>query len=193
MSQFINFNKINNSLGKVQSIKIGVISDTHIPDRGEHIPEIVLQAFKQVDLIIHAGDIVSLGVIDELKSVCAKVVAVVGNMDQEAVRKKYPVKQVLEILGHRVGLMHGVGSAVNLPQLLKDVFKDDDCDLIIFGHSHKPMNERIGGVLFFNPGTATDLTAEYNSYGIIALKERVANPHPASDGQNEIEAEVIKI
>ena len=193
MSQFINLNKINNSLDQVQSIKIGVISDTHIPDRSEHIPGIVLDVFKQVDLIIHAGDVVSLGVIDELKSVCAKVVVVVGNMDQDAVRKKYPVKQVLEILGHRVGLMHGVGPALYLPQLLKDVFKDDGCDLIIFGHSHKSMNERIDGVLFFNPGSATDLTAEYNSYGIIKLKERLVNPHLALGGQNEIEAKVIKI
>ncbi|MHB8154994.1 MAG: metallophosphoesterase family protein [Candidatus Omnitrophota bacterium] len=193
MSQFINFNKINDSLDQVHSIKIGVISDTHISDRSEHIPGAVLNAFKQVDLIIHAGDIVSLGVIEELKSICAKVVVVVGNMDQEAVRKKYPLKQVLEVLGHRVGLMHGVGPALNLPQLLKDVFKDDNCDLIIFGHSHKPMNERIGGVLFFNPGSATDLTAAYNSYGIIELKERLVNSHLAFDSQNEIKAEVIKI
>ncbi|MFH0918110.1 MAG: metallophosphoesterase [Candidatus Omnitrophota bacterium] len=174
-------------------MKIGVISDTHISDRGVHLPQVVLDAFKQVDLIIHAGDIVSLGVIDELKSVCEKVVVVVGNMDQDAVRKKYPVKQVLEILGVRVGLMHGTGPALNLPELLKDAFRQDDCDLIIFGHSHKPMNERIGGVLFFNPGSVTDLTAAYNSYGIIELKERLINSGLPVDGQSAIEAKVIKI
>ena len=188
-------------------MKIGVISDTHIPDRGAHIPTVVLDAFRQVDLIIHAGDLVSLGVIDELKSVCAKVVVVAGNMDQQAVKKKYPLKQVLEILGYRVGLMHGAGPAVNLPELLKDVFKEDNCDLIIFGHSHKAMNERIGSVLFFNPGSATDLTGEYNSYGIIELKERLLNPGLAADSQrpegpglpsfrqsqNMIEAKIIKI
>ena len=176
-----------------QSIRIGVISDTHIPDGGMHIPGKVLNAFKQVDLIIHAGDIVSLGVIDELKSVCAKVVVVVGNMDQEEVKKKYPLKQVLEILGHRVGLVHGAGFALNLLQLLKDTFRLDNCDLIIFGHSHKPMNERIGGVLFFNPGSATDLSAAYNSYGIIELKERLANPGLLADDQSLIEAKIIKI
>jgi putative phosphoesterase len=174
-------------------MRIGVISDTHIPDRGEHIPQVILDAFKRVDLIIHAGDIVSLGVIDELKSVCAKVVVVVGNMDQEAVRKKYPVRQVLEILGQRVGLMHGAGSAANLPEMLKDAFKGDDCDLIIFGHSHKSMNERIGKVLFFNPGSPTDLTAAFNSYGIIELKEKPANPDISADKQSEIEANVIII
>jgi putative phosphoesterase len=192
-SQPLSFNKINNSLNQVKSIKIGVISDTHIQDKSEHIPQVVLNAFKQVNLIIHAGDMVSLGVIDELKSVCAKVVVVVGNMDQDAVRKRYPVKQVLEILGQRVGLMHGAGPVLNLPELLKDAFKEDDCDLIIFGHSHRPMNERIGGVLFFNPGSAMDLTVAYNSYGIIELKEKLSPSGLMSDGQSIIEARIIKI
>ncbi|MBU4251497.1 MAG: metallophosphoesterase [Candidatus Omnitrophica bacterium] len=191
MSQAINFS--DNLPDQVNSAKIGVISDTHILDKGGHIPGVVLDAFKHVDLIIHAGDIVSLGVIEELKSVCAKVVAVAGNMDQEAVRKKYPVKQVLEILGVRVGLMHGAGPALNLPELLKDAFREDNCDLIIFGHSHKPMNERIGGVLFFNPGSATDFSAAYNSYGIIKLKKRLTPPGQESDSQSEIEAKIIKI
>jgi putative phosphoesterase len=119
--------------------------------------------------------------------------AVAGNMDQEAVRKKYPVKQVLEILGKRVGLMHGAGPALNLPELLKDAFKEDDCDLIIFGHSHKPMNERIGKVLFFNPGSASDLSAAYNSYGIIELPKRSSSAGQSDKGLNEIEARIIKI
>jgi hypothetical protein len=174
-------------------VKIGVISDTHIPDRSEHIPQVILDAFKQVDLIVHAGDLVNLGVIDELKSVCSKVVVVVGNMDQEAVRKKCPVKQVLEILGYRVGLMHGAGPALKLLELLKDVFKEDDCDLIIFGHSHKSLNEKIGKILFFNPGSAMDPAARDNSYGIIELKEKSVNSGLSDDGQNGISAKIIKI
>lgn len=193
MSQVRNPGKINNSVDRLQSARIGVISDTHIANKGEHVPQVVLDAFKRVDLIIHAGDIVSLGVIDELKSVCAKVVVVAGNMDQEAVRKKYPLKQVLEILGHRVGLMHGVGPALNLPQLLKKAFQEDNCDLIIFGHSHKPMNEKIGMALFFNPGSATDPTAVYNSYGIIELKKRLPDSDCLADSQSGIEAKIIKI
>ena len=192
-SQVINFSEFNSSLDHSNVVRIGVISDTHIPDRGKHIPQVILDAFKHVDLIIHAGDIVSLGVIDELRGVCSKVVVVAGNMDQEAVRKKYPEKQILEIFGKRVGLMHGSGPALNLPELLKDAFKEDNCDLIIFGHSHKPMNERIGGILFFNPGSATDFSSAYNSYGIIELKKRLANPGEAPDRQSEIESKIIKI
>ena len=174
MSRMMGF---DNSKG----IKIGVISDTHIPDRCAHIPAVILGVFKNVDLIIHAGDSVNLAAIEELNSVCPKVMVVAGNMDQEAVRKKFPAKQVFEILGHRIGLMHGCGAPANLPEVLKDAFKTDGCKIIIFGHSHKPMNEYIEGVLFFNPGSATDPGAECNSYGIIELKK------------NKIDAKIIKI
>ena len=176
-----------------KNVKIGVISDTHISDGQGHIPQAVLDAFKNVDLVIHAGDIVNLKGIEELKAICSRIEVVAGNMDQEAVKKKYPVKQVLEILGYRVGLMHGVGAPAGLPELLKDAFKEDRCDLIIFGHSHKPMNELIGGVLFFNPGSATDPAAVYNSYGIIELRKRPENTDQSAANQNNIEARIIKI
>ncbi len=189
MSLIINFNKVNSS----DCVRIGVISDTHIASKNEHLPQVVLDIFKHVDLIIHAGDIVNLGVIDELKGICPKVVVVAGNMDQEAVKKKYPVKQVLDIFGYRVGLMHGAGPELNIPQLLKDVFKKDNCDLIIFGHSHKPMNKRIDGVLFFNPGSATGFTVAGNSCGIVELKKRQTGLGLVCNSQSEIEARVIKI
>jgi hypothetical protein len=154
-------------------LKIGVISDTHIANKYEHIPGIILDVFKQMDMVIHAGDMVDLRVIDELKSACPKIVAVAGNMDQDAVKKKYPLKELIEVSGYRIGLMHGRGPALNLVETLKDTFKEDSPNIIIFGHSHKPMNEFIGGVLFFNPGSATDLSAEYNSYGIIEINEGI--------------------
>ncbi len=150
-------------------MKIGVISDTHIANKSEHVPQIVLDVFRKMDMVLHAGDMVDLRVIDELKSACPKVVAVAGNMDQEAVKKKYPVKEIIDVLGRKVGLMHGGGAPANLLQLLKDAFKEDKPDVVVFGHSHKPMNEFIDGVLFFNPGSATDFSAEYNSYGIIEI------------------------
>ena len=154
-------------------MKIGVISDTHIAHKSEHVPGIILDVFKQMDMVMHAGDMVDLRVIDELKSVCPKVVAVAGNMDQEAVRKKYPEKEVLEISGYKIGLMHGCGSPLSLVELLKNAFKEDKPNIIVFGHSHKPMNEFIDGVLFFNPGSATDFTVDYNSYGIIEINEGI--------------------
>jgi len=154
-------------------VKIGVISDTHIQNRNEHVPRIILDVFRQMDMVFHAGDMVDLRVIDELKSACPKVIAVAGNMDQEAVRNKYPTKEIIEVMGYKIGLMHGCGSPLNLVEVLKNAFKEDKPDIIVFGHSHKPMNEFIDNVLFFNPGSATDFTAEYNSYGIIELDKGI--------------------
>lgn len=174
-------------------MRIGVISDTHIPDKCEHIPEAVLNAFKRVDMVMHAGDMVDLGAIDELKLVCPKVVAVVGNMDSQATRKKFPVKQIFEISGFKIGLMHGYGAPADLIKVLKDAFKNEHPDAIIFGHSHKPMNEVIDGILFFNPGSATDFSPGCASYGIIEISSRPkASDKPQGDGL-AIDAKIIKI
>ena len=154
-------------------MKIGVISDTHIPDKCAHIPEHVLNAFKSVDMVIHAGDILSLKAIEELKSVCKRVSVVAGNMDGLEVRKRYPQKDIFNIDGVRIGVAHGSGAPINLIALLKDIFESDNCDIIIFGHSHKPMNEKIGSILFFNPGSATDNLTEDPTYGIIEINRTV--------------------
>lgn len=163
-------------------MKIGVISDTHIPDKCEHIPKTVLNAFKHVDMIVHAGDMVDLDAIDELKSACPKIVAVAGNMDSQRIMKKFPVKQVFEISGSKIGLMHGSGAPINLIKVLKNAFKNERPDIIIFGHSHKPMNEVIDGILFFNPGSATDFSSGQASYGIIEINDALT-----------IDAKIIKI
>lgn len=151
-------------------MRIGVISDTHIPDRAKEIPKKALQEFKKVDMVIHAGDLVSMYVLDELNTVCKNVKAVHGNMDPEDVRKSLPEKQIIKIGKYTIGLTHGFGAPKNLIENLTPYFKDDKVDVIIFGHSHNPVNETKGGILFFNPGSATDkIFSEYNSFGIIEI------------------------
>lgn len=155
-------------------MKIGVISDTHIPDRADSIPKVVLEAFKGVDMIIHTGDLVELAVLDELKAVCKNVKAVYGNMDSHEVKSKLQEKDVIKINGHKIGITHGYGNPNNLVELLKKIFKNDGVDTIVFGHSHIPMNEKKGNILFFNPGSATDkIFSPYNSYGILEVADNV--------------------
>jgi len=153
-------------------MKLGIISDTHIPEKSQHVPKAALDAFKKVDMVLHAGDMVSLEAIDEIKAVCPKVMAVSGNMDPESLRKKFPQKQLFEIAGFKVGLMHGNGAPVNLVNFLKDAFKADKPDLIIFGHSHKAFNEVIDGIRFFNPGSASDFPGSA-SIGIIEISKKI--------------------
>ena len=155
-------------------MKIGVIADTHITERTGRLPEEVLAAFKDVDLIIHAGDLVDLRVLDILRRLSKDVKAVYGNMDSQPVREKLPAKQVISIGKHRVGLMHGYGNPRMLLDVLTKEFKSDNVSLIIFGHSHEPLNLKKGDCLYFNPGSPTDkVFAPYNSFGIIDINDKI--------------------
>ncbi len=162
-------------------MKIGVISDTHIRDRIESLPQQLLAALKGMDMIIHVGDLVDITVLEQLNSICKNIKAVCGNMDPVEVRKRLPEKEIFSIGNFRIGLMHGYGPPDKLVHILKTVFKNERLDVIIFGHSHEAMNEFIDGILFFNPGSPTDkMFARYNSYGLIEIN-------------NAIKAQIIKL
>lgn len=154
-------------------IRIGVISDTHIPDRAKEIPKVILEDFKNVSLILHAGDLVVLDVLKRLNDIC-EVIAVFGNMDGKETKEVLPEKRTINIGKFKIGLFHGWGAPSNLINLVKKEFQKDKCDVIIFGHSHSPLNELRDGILFFNPGTPTDkIFSPYNSYGILEIDEEI--------------------
>ena len=147
---------------------IGVISDTHIPQSADEIPQSVFSIFKGVDLIIHAGDLTSLGVLNKLGKI-ARVKAVYGNMDSQEVRQKLPEKEIIKIGNFSLGVIHGQGSPAHLSAFVEKQFKEA-LDVIIFGHSHNPCNEKRGKTIFFNPGSPTDkIFSVYNSCGILKI------------------------
>ncbi|MCM8762860.1 MAG: metallophosphatase family protein [Candidatus Omnitrophica bacterium] len=155
-------------------MKIGAISDTHIYQESEHIPKKILDDFKTVDLILHAGDLIDLKVLDELKKSCKNVLAVYGNMDPPEVRRALKEKEIVQAGRYRIGLMHGFGHPSRLIDLLREAFKDDKVDIVVFGHSHYPVNEKKNGILYFNPGSAVDkIFAPYNSYGILEINDKI--------------------
>lgn len=129
-----------------KTIRIGVISDTH----GSLNPN-VMKIFEGVDYIFHAGDIGSLNIVYDLMEI-APVEAVYGNMDTWQVMEKTKEKVVIPMMGHVIGLAHGGGSPVDIIQRLEQMFKTDNVDVIVFGHTHSPLEERRGKVFFFNPG-----------------------------------------
>lgn len=154
-------------------MRIGVLADLHIPDRAEDIPAKILEDFRGVDLILLAGDLTIPFVLERLKNI-APVVAVAGNMDLPEVAKDLKRKEIVKCGKFNIGLFHGIGHPDRLVELLKQEFKNDKVDAIIFGHSHRPMNEYIGKVLFFNPGSPTDkVFAPYNSYGILEINDKI--------------------
>ncbi|MBP7217243.1 MAG: metallophosphoesterase family protein [Candidatus Omnitrophica bacterium] len=155
-------------------MKIGVISDTHMPDKTIPLPAKLIEDFKTVDMVIHAGDITSLATLESLKTICPHLKAVRGNMDDPEVRKLYPEKDIIIIGKFRIGVAHGFGPPQGLLTYLEHAFQHDHVHVIIFGHSHKAFNETRNGILFFNPGSPTDsVFAPYKSYGIIEINDTI--------------------
>jgi putative phosphoesterase len=150
-------------------MKVGVISDTHVPGAARSLPPAVFEIFKGVDLILHAGDIVESSVLDELDAV-AQVEAVAGNMDDNELQLLLPAKKVLTLGRFTVGLTHGKYRI----DLQKEMIRKDfgNVDLIVYGHSHMPFWGKIDGVWFLNPGSPTDKRhAPYNSVALLTIGE----------------------
>ena len=150
-------------------MKIGVVSDTH----SQELPSQMMEDFKKVDFIIHAGDFCSLDVLESFKRL-KELKAVYGNMDGSELRRLLPRKQIIQCGQFSIGLFHGEGSPKVLLEGVKNEFKDSKVDAVIFGHSHQPMNEKREGILYFNPGSPNDTVyAPYRSYGILEINDKI--------------------
>jgi putative phosphoesterase len=151
--------------------RIGVIADTHIPDRVGALHPDILPTFKDngVDLIIHAGDISSPDVLRQLEQI-APVQAVMGNRDWWRF-KDLPALKVITIKDVKILITHGHGHIFSyvwdkLPywlwgykfeRFVKKFSKlNQEFDVVLFGHSHHHENCWVEGRLYFNPGSAYD-------------------------------------
>ncbi|MCK9275799.1 MAG: metallophosphoesterase [Syntrophales bacterium] len=152
-------------------MKIGVISDTHLKIPDERLTRIIEEHFSAADLILHAGDLVELAVLDIFSG--KDYFAVCGNMDSLEVKSRFPRKLVLEIEGCKIGLIHGWGNPSNLEyQVLKEFNEEIDC--CVFGHTHRAENHMLNNILMFNPGSATDNRfSEVNSIGILETGKKI--------------------
>ena len=120
---------------------VGVISDTH----GLIRPE-VLDALCDSDLIIHCGDVGDPAVLDALRTL-APVRAVRGNNDKGAWANKLPTRDVVEVGGHAIYVLHDL-SELDLDPTAAGF------TAVVSGHSHKPVIEERDKILFVNPGSA---------------------------------------
>ena len=144
-------------------MRIAVLADTHV-NRLEHLPKMIIDALSTVDLIIHAGDFTDAQLLEELKQL-REVKAVQGNMDSIELKTMLPVKEIVEIGNKRIGITHGSGGPWGIEERVRKVFESDRINVIVYGHSHQSRNKVINGILFFNPGKAT------NSFGILTIDE----------------------
>lgn len=151
---------------------VGLISDTHIPSRAAALTPDVFEHFKNVDLIIHCGDIVEGSVLDEL-SFIAPVIAVKGNMDPENLSlNKEEILSINNIF--TVCVSHGYGPPFDIKQRLLKSFAALNPDLICYGHTHVCSDEIYNSIRFINPGSATAGT-KFNSIIILEMDKNEIN------------------
>jgi putative phosphoesterase len=153
-------------------MKIVCISDTHISDRYEALPPVLLKELSRVDLIIHAGDFTSLEFYEKLKTI-KPLRAALGNLDALELRAHLKEKETFTVNKFKVGIMHGFGRPDSVLENVKKSF-DQSYDLIVFGHTHNTLNEKIGKTIFLNPGSPTDkIFSACNSYALIEIEDTI--------------------
>ena len=135
-------------------MRVAVLSDTHAPRFWKRCPPAVADRLVGVDVILHAGDVCTAGVLAELGQ-WAPVRAVLGNNDGTDVAA-LGVRETLELEldGLRVGMIHDSGPAAGRAVRMRRRFPA--AELVVFGHSHIPWDETVNGQRCFNPGSPTD-------------------------------------
>ena len=135
-------------------MNIVAISDTHAPRRWKSCPPAVAAHLRGADLILHAGDVCTASVLEELAQY-APVHAVLGNNDGPDVAAwGAPETLSLELDGLRVAMIHDSGAKTGRLGRMRRRFPD--AELVVFGHSHIPLDEAADGLRILNPGSPTD-------------------------------------
>ena len=161
-------------------MKLGLISDTHIPEAckldsdfaTKELKPQLEKAFQDVDLILHAGDIITLEVLDWLESI-AHVLSARGNHDTHLPEDpRLKDTHILNYNGFRLGLVHAFDPyAESLPRHISFCF-NDSLDIVVFGDTHFEMVEERDGVLMVNPGSPTyprNMSTRLGTVGILEI------------------------
>jgi putative phosphoesterase len=133
---------------------VAVISDTHMPRGSRSLPEACVERLRRADLILHGGDLLSLGFLEELRSFGPPVEAVHGNADEPALQELLPRELVVTAGAVKLGMVHNGGPAAGRPQRLAARFPD--CAAVVYGHSHVPELVQAGTTWILNPGSPTE-------------------------------------
>ncbi|MBC7101068.1 metallophosphoesterase [Methanothermobacter tenebrarum] len=158
---------------------VGVVSDTHVPDRVSVIPDKVFEVFSSVDMILHAGDLTSLDVKDELNNL-APMKCVQGNMDRYY-GLELPRDEILKVDGLSIGLNHGEVYPRGDTQQLKYIALEMNVDVLISGHTHQPFIKEVDGILLLNPGSPTVPRLAYPTVMLVEIYD------------GKIETEIVRV
>ena len=135
-------------------MRVVLLSDTHSPRFWKGVPDAVAAHLGSADLVLHAGDVCTADVLDDLARF-APVHVVMGNNDlPEVAGWGAPETLELELEGVRVAMVHDSGAKAGRPARLRRRFPT--ADLVVFGHSHIPMDLTEGDLRIVNPGSPSD-------------------------------------
>ena len=167
-------------------MRIGLISDTHVPNAVKEPPHQVVRAFVGVDLILHAGDIYIPSCLDWLERIAPVSAVELESTVHFNGDPRVAEKRVLELGGHIIGLVHdlalkgidevrpGVIEAQHLPDqslpVVMENFFGTAVDIVVFGHTHHAVVEEHQGVLLVNPGSPS-LPMQRRQLGQVAILE----------------------
>jgi len=151
-------------------VRVIALSDTHAPRRWKTCPPAVASWLRESDAILHAGDVCTADVLGELAQY-APVHAVLGNNDAPDVAQwGAPATLQLELDGLGVGMIHDSGQAAGRLRRMRTAFPS--VDLVIFGHSHIPLEASAGGLRIFNPGSPTDRRRQpHGTLGVLDIAD----------------------
>jgi uncharacterized protein len=151
-------------------VRVVVLADTHGPRRWRVCPPPVAARLQTADLILHAGDVCTASVLTELAEY-APVVAVVGNNDQPDVADWGATPTAgLTLDGLRLAMLHDSGPTAGRLARMRRTFPG--ADLVVFGHSHIPLDESAPGLRIFNPGSPTDRRRQpHGTIGVLQIAD----------------------
>jgi len=133
---------------------IAIISDTHMPRGSRRLPDACVEQLANADLILHAGDVITLAVLREIEAIGPPVLAVHGNVDDADVRAALPARRVVGAAGAKIAMTHDAGPREGRLARMRRRFPG--ADAVVFGHSHLPLHEEQDGFQIFNPGSPTE-------------------------------------
>ncbi len=141
--------------GKTVTTRLLLIADTHVPKRAKRLPDDVLRAVDDADVVVHAGDWIDVATLDLLESRSRVLVGVYGNNDGPALRERLPEIARFTVEEIEVAVIHETGPKQRREERMHAAFPGTD--LLVFGHSHIPWDTVApSGMRLLNPGSPTD-------------------------------------
>jgi uncharacterized protein len=136
-------------------VRLLLLSDTHVPKRARDLPADVWAAVAAADVVVHAGDWVNEGLLDQLQTAAPLLVGCYGNNDGEGLRRRLPEVAAAQLSGIHVTVVHQTGGVKG--RELRADRRFPGTDLLVFGHSHIPWDSTTpAGMRLLNPGSPTD-------------------------------------